>query len=343
MNAPGPQQRSAEQASGTVARARIVGTGSYLPERILTNAELEKMVDTSDEWIVTRSGIRQRHIARPDEATSDMGAIAARNALSAAGVTPEDVQLIIVATVTPDMPFPSTACLIQHAIGAKNAVCFDLEAACSGFLYSLEVARRFIESGVVKTALVLGAEKLSAVTDWTDRATCILFGDGAGAVVLQACGEGHGVLTTVMGSDGGLSDLLKLPAGGSRMPATHETIDARLHYMKMAGREVFKHAVTRMSEAAQRALEQCGLTMNDITWIIPHQANSRIIEAIGDRLGVPAGHVYMNLERTGNMSAATIPVALDEVVRAGKVKPGDKLLLVAFGGGFTWAATVLEW
>ena len=323
-------------------KVSIVGTGSYVPERILTNAELEKMVETTDEWIVTRSGIRERHIAAPQEAASDLGAEAARRALASAGIAPESVQLIIVATISPDMVFPCTACLVQTRIGATNAVCFDIEAACSGFLYAVEVAEQFISSGTVDTALVIGAEKLSSITDWQDRSTCVLFGDGAGAVVLQARGDRFGIVRTVMGSDGSLSELLHIPAGGSRMPASAETVQNRLHYMKMGGREVFKHAVTKMSEAATTVLSRCGLTVNDVDCVVPHQANLRIIQAIGDKLNVPIEKFYVNLDRFGNMSGASIPVALDEAVRRGRIKRHDLVLFVAFGGGFTWGASLLE-
>lgn len=323
-------------------RVAIVGTGSYLPEQTLTNEDLESLVDTTDEWIITRTGIRERHVAREDEATSDMAAEAGRRALERAGVVPEAVDMIVVATVTPDMIFPSTACLVQHKLGAKNAFCFDLEAACSGFLFSVETARRFIEGGTVKTALIFGAEKLTAVTDWSDRQTCILFGDGAGAVVLQGRDHGAGLMGSVMGSDGALADLLKIPAGGSRMPATEESVREGLHFMKMTGREVFKHAVRAMSEAILAALARSGVELGDIACVIPHQANLRIIEAIGERLGLPMDRFYVNLSRTGNMSAASIPVALDEAVRAGRVGAGDKVLMVAFGGGFTWGASVVE-
>lgn len=332
-----------QTAAGSGRRVVIVGTGSYAPERVLTNAELEKMVDTTDEWIVTRSGIRERHIARPDEATSDMASEAARNALESAGLKAEDVDMIIVGTVTPDMVFPNTACFVQKKIGAKRATCFDIEAACSGFLFAVETARQYLLSGTIKTALVIGAEKLSSVTDWQDRSTCVLFGDGAGAVVLQAAEGERGILATVTGTDGTLTELLNIPAGGSRQPTSHETVDQRLHYMKMVGREVFKHAVRTMGEAANHAIAQAGLTVADVNCVIPHQANMRIVEAIRERLGLPPERFFVNLDRYGNTSAASVPLALDQAVRAGRIKSGDIVVLVAFGGGFTWAATVMRW
>jgi 3-oxoacyl-[acyl-carrier-protein] synthase-3 len=321
----------------------IVGTGAYLPEHVMTNADLERQVETSDEWIRTRTGISERHIAAPEEATSDMAAIAARRALEAAGVAAEDVDLIIVATVTPDMPFPSTACFVQHKIGARRAFCFDIEAACSGFLYALEVGTRFLAGGGVKTALIIGAEKLSGVTDWTDRATCVLFGDGAGAAVLQARPARRGIIGSVAGSDGSLAGLLSIPGGGSRNPTSPATIEAGLHFMKMQGNEVFKHAVRCMSDSAQKVLERHGIPAADVRWVIPHQANLRIIQAIANRLDVGLDRFCINLDRVGNMSGASIPVALDEAVRAERIQDGDVLLFVAFGGGFTWGATVMEW
>jgi 3-oxoacyl-[acyl-carrier-protein] synthase-3 len=321
----------------------IVGTGAYVPERVLTNAELEKMVDTTNEWIVSRSGIRERHIARDDQPTSDLAAEAARQALESAHVKAEDVDLIIVGTITPDMVFPSTACFVQTAIGAKRATCFDVEAACSGFLFAVCTAQQYLLAGTIKTALVIGAEKLSCVTDWKDRTTCVLFGDGAGAVVLQTVEGERGILATVTGSDGSLHDLLNIPGGGSRHPASHSTVDQGLHTMKMVGREVFKHAVRNMGEAVTRALAQCGLGTADVAMVIPHQANLRIVEAIRERLGLPPEKVYVNLDRYGNTSAASVPLALDEAVRLGRIKPGDIVVLVAFGGGFTWGATVMRW
>ncbi len=321
----------------------IVGIGSYLPERILTNKEMETVVDTSDEWIQSRTGIRERHIADDDQATSDLAAIAAQRALVSAGVSAEEVDLIIVATITPDMIFPNTACFVQDKIGAKNAFCFGLEAACSGFLYSLEVGKQFVASGKSQTVLVIGAEKLSSVTDWEDRSTCVLFGDGAGAVVLQARGDRHGIVTSVMGSDGALAELLHIPAGGSRTPATHESVDAREHFLKMSGPDVYKNAVRAMSDAALRVLAECGLSVEDVDLLVPHQANRRIIEAIGQRLSIDPDKVYMNLDHTGNTSAASVPLALDEAISGGRLKKGDLVLMIVFGGGFTWGASVVEW
>ncbi len=325
----------------------IIGTGSYMPEKVLTNDELSKTVDTNDEWITTRTGIKERRIAAEDQATSDMASEAARRAMTAAGVAPEDIQLIIVATVTPDMFFPSTACFVQKKIGAVNAVCFDISAACSGFLYALQVARHFINTGNRTTALVIGAEKLSSLVNWKDRNTCVLFGDGAGAVVIRRADENADapgrVLSTVMGSDGNLADLLKVPGGGSFCPITPENVESRPNTIHMEGRETFKHAVTRMLEAAQQALEMAGLTAADVSLVIPHQANARIITAIAERLNLPNEKVFMNLDKYGNTSAATIPVALDEANKAGRLKRGDVILLVAFGGGFTWASSVVRW
>jgi 3-oxoacyl-[acyl-carrier-protein] synthase-3 len=324
----------------------IIGTGSYMPERVLTNDDLAKIVETSDEWIASRTGIRQRRIAAENESTSDMAAAAARNALSMAGVSAEELDLIVVATVTPDMFFPSTACFVQAKIGAKKAAGFDVSAACSGFLYATQTARHFINSGPRKTALVIGAEKLSSLINWKDRNTCVLFGDGAGAVVIRhddsPTAPGR-VLSTVMGSDGTLADLLKVPGGGSASPITSENVSLRLNTIHMEGRETFKHAVTRMLEASQEALKLAGLTPADVKLVIPHQANLRIIAAIAERLGVPEERTFINLDKYGNTSAATIPVALDEANRSGRIQRGDVVLMVAFGGGFTWASSVLQW
>ncbi len=321
----------------------ITGTGSYLPERILTNADLEKMVDTTNEWIVTRTGVRERRISRPDQATSDLGAEAARRALADAGVKPEDVDMILVGTITPDMAFPNTACFIQNLIGAKNAFCLDIEAACSGFIFGLEIGRQFVSSGQVDTALIIAAEKITSILDWQDRNTCVLFGDAAGAAVLQPHSAKHGIMSSVLGSDGSLATLLMMPGGGSRHPATEQTVKDRLHFMKMAGREVFKHAVNNMVKACKDAIEKNGISIDEIDWIIPHQANLRIIDAIAERLGAPRQKLVVNLDKYGNTSAATIIVALDELAKSGRLKKHDKILMVAFGGGFTWGASIVEW
>jgi len=321
----------------------IVGTGSYLPDHILTNADLEKMVDTTDEWITTRSGIKERRIAPDWMCTSDMGAEAARRAMEQAGVRENEIDLIICATITPDMPFPNTACLIQHKIGAKHAAAFDIEAACSGFLYGLEIGQQFITSGTYNTVLVVGAEKLSTIVDWQDRSTCVLFGDGAGAAILRSRGEQHGILTTCMGADGSKADILLMPGGGAKYPASKESVSARMHYLKMEGKEVFKNAIIAMQTAAEDALKKCNLTIHDIKCIIPHQANLRIIDALAERLGAPKEKVYVNLHRYGNISAASVAIALDEAAREGRFQRGDLILLVVFGSGLTWAACVVQW
>lgn len=324
-------------------RVTITGLGSCMPDRVLTNFDLEKMVDTSDEWIRTRTGIRERRIADENTATSDLAYEAAKKALAEAQLDPADLDLIIVATVTPDMLFPSTACLLQDRLGARKAAAFDLEAACSGFIYGLATGAQFIESGMYDNVLVIGAETLSKIVDWTDRSTCILLGDGAGAAVLQPSEDDRGLMAFHLGADGGGGDLLKMPAGGSRMPATVETVQDRLHYVKMSGREVFKFAVKVMGEAAQTVLEKCQLSFDDVDYYVPHQANYRIIEASARRFGIPMERVLVTIDRYGNTSSASIPVALDEAVSEGKIKPGDLVLLVAFGGGLTWGAAAMTW
>ncbi|MDO9543140.1 MAG: beta-ketoacyl-ACP synthase III [Kiritimatiellia bacterium] len=321
----------------------VVATGSYVPERVLTNAELARMVDTSDEWITTRTGIKERRIAAPGEFTSDLAVKAAQRAMQKAGVSAEAIDLIIVATITPDMPFPSTACFVQEKLKAYKAVCFDIQAACSGFIYGLEIARQFITSGTANTALVIASEKLSGITDWQDRSTCVLFGDGAGAAVVKSRPGSRGIFSTTIGSNGNLTHLLNMPGGGSVHPASQQTVKDRLHYLKMAGKEVFKYAVNAMLDAANQALQKAAMTIDDVDLIIPHQANVRIVQAIGNRLGAPVEKYFLNLERYGNMSAASVPVALDEAVQQGVLKRHDVVLLVAFGGGFTWGATLLEW
>ena len=321
----------------------IVGTGSYVPERILTNRELEKIVETSDEWIRTRTGILERRIAAPDEATSDMATKAALVAMSQAEVEAEQIDLIIVATVTPDMFFPATACWVQKKLGAVRAACFDVSAACSGFLYAMEIAQQFISNHVYNTVLIIGADKLSSIVDWSDRNTCVLFGDGAGAAILRNRGESHGVIATHMGSDGEFSDILFMPGGGSRCPITSGNVDQKLNTIKMLGKETYKQAVTAMSDAADRALEAAGLKYDDIACVIPHQANMRIIEAIAHRMRLPIDKFYVNLEKYGNTSAAAVAIALDEAHRSGRFKIGDYILLVVFGGGLTWASSVIQW
>src|SRR5436190_18585014 len=321
----------------------IAGVGSYVPARILTNAELEKMVDTTDEWITSRTGIKQRRIAAPNQFTSDLGAEAARRAMKKAGVTADQIDLVIVATITPDMPFPSTACLVQHKIGAKRAAAFDLEAACSGFIYALEIAQQFIMSRTYDTVLVIGAEKLSSIIDWSDRNTCVLFGDGAGAAVLQSRPGSHGLLTAVMGADGENADLLFMPGGGSRCPASVESVNSRLHYLRMEGKETFKCAVQAMQTAGEEAMQRCEIDISKIKCVIPHQANRRIIDAVAERIGAKPERVFVNLDKYGNTSAASVAIALDEAVESGRIKRGDFILLVVFGAGLTWGAAVIEW
>lgn len=322
----------------------IAGTGSYVPARVLTNAELAERVDTSDEWIVTRTGIRERHIAADDEFTSHLATHAARQALEAAGMEAAEIELIIVATITPDTPTPATACYVQQALGASRAVAFDISAACSGYLYAMKVAKRMISSGAFTNALIIGAEKLSAVTNWEDRSTCVLFGDGAGAAVLRrAAPEEGAILATEMGTDGSLTHLLKIPGGGTACPITASNVNDHLATLNMSGKEVFKHAVTRMKEAAEKVIERSGLKPEDIACVIPHQANLRIIDAIADRLSVPNERVFVNLDKYGNTSAAAIAIALDEAFRTGAFKRGDHIVMVAFGAGLTWAAAAIRW
>lgn len=323
---------------------RVAGTGSYLPERILTNRELEEKVDTSDEWITSRTGIRERRIAADGEFTSHMASEAARRALEQAGVAASDIELIIVATITPDTLTPATACYVQQQIGALRAVAFDVSAACSGFLYAMELARHAVGAGAFRNALIIGAEKLSAFVDWSDRNTCVLFGDGAGAAVLLPSTNGGGrILATTLGTDGAQAELLNIPGGGSACPALPGVSPAKPAVLAMQGREVFKHAVNAMRQAAMDGVAAAGLEIGDIDLIIPHQANLRIIDAIVERLDFTRENVYINLDRYGNTSAAAVAIALDEAHREGRVKPGDRILLVAFGAGLTWASAVIEW
>lgn len=321
----------------------IIGTGKYVPERVLTNRDLEAMVETNDEWIVTRTGIKERRLAASSEATSDLAFEASKKAIAAAGLTAEDIDLIIVATITPDMFFPSTACLLQEKLGAKQAAAFDLSAACSGFIYGLATASSMISSGMYKHVLVVGAETLSRITDYTDRNTCILFGDGAGAVVLGKVGEGRGFRSFVLGADGGGGELLKISGGGSRIPATAESVADKKHYLYMAGNEVFKFAVRIMGNAAEEALAKADMKKEDIDLLVPHQANIRIIQSALHRLNLPEEKCMINLDKYGNVSAASIPIALAEAVEQGRANEGDTIMLVGFGGGLTWGASVLVW
>lgn len=322
----------------------ISGVGSYGPPNVLSNDDLSKMVETSDEWIRTRTGIRERRIAGEDETTSDLATHAAREAINDAGLDVKDIELIIVGTVTPDMTFPNTACFVQEKLGLGKIPAFDLEAACSGFIYTMEVARSLMLVNGYKHALIIGAEKLSSITNWEDRTTCVLFGDGAGAAVLSLVDEpGIGILQTLMGADGRETGILCVPGGGSASPATVESIERSMHKIHMQGNQVFKIAVRVMSQSAQEILAKAGLTPADITLVVPHQANTRIIEALSQRLGISMDHFKINLDRYGNTSAASIPIALDEAYREGRIKSGDKILMVAFGGGLTWAACLLQW
>jgi 3-oxoacyl-[acyl-carrier-protein] synthase-3 len=323
--------------------ASILSTGAYLPRRVLTNADLEKIVDTTDEWIVSRTGIRERRIAAEDEFTSDMGAQAARQALELGGIDPQSIDLIIVATCTGDTVFPSTACYIQDKIGATRAAAFDVQAACSGFLYALVTAEQFISAGAYETILVIGAEKLSSIVNWQDRNTCVLFGDGAGAVILQHRPGARGLLAFDLGADGAQTSILSVPASGCRMPVTAEVIDQRLQYLQMSGKEVFKYAVNAMNRSAEECLEKAGIKPDQIRWFIPHQANFRIVDAVAQRMNVGMEHFVMNLDLYGNTSSACMPIALHETAMAGKLDRGDLVLMVSFGGGLTWASTVLEW
>ena len=324
---------------------KIIGTGSYTPEKILTNADLEKMVETNDDWILTRTGIKERRITEDGQATVFMGTKAAENALEMAKVSPENVDLIIYATVTPDQPLPSNACLVQDNLKAKNAACFDFQAACSGFIYGLEIASAMMKSNPrYKNAILIGGEKLTAVTDWTDRNTCVLFGDAAGAVVLTKTREyGDTLVSSTIYADGSHSDLLEITGGGSLNPITEENVNDNTHCIKMAGNKVFKLAVTAMVKSSKEAMELAHVSSDEIKWLIPHQANMRIMTAVAERLGFAVDKVPVNLTMHGNTSAASIILSLDEYVRAGKIVPGDKILLTAFGGGMTWGASVLEW
>ena len=321
----------------------IAGTGSYVPDEIISNFALEKMIDTSDEWIRTRTGIVERHIARKDEATSDLAVKAAQSALKDAGLEANDLDLIITATVTPDMLFPSAGCMVQKKICAQKAAAFDISAACSGFLYALEVGDQLIKSGQYQNILILGADTLSKITDWTDRNTCILFGDGAGAVILRAREEEQGVLCSHLYSDGAMSEMLQVPAGGSLRPSSQETVQNRLHYITMKGNEIFKTAIKAMTEAIEQAAASGGIPIDNIDFFIFHQANTRIINAVAQRLSIPENKIPLTIQKYGNTSTASMPITLDELNKAGKVHQGDVICFAAFGGGLTWASSLVRW
>lgn len=322
--------------------AKIIGTGSYLPEKVLSNQDLEKIVETSDEWIVTRTGMKERRIARADEFTSDMGFAAAEKALEASHLNPDQIDLIVFATCTPDYIFPSTACLIQARLKAVNAAALDVQAACTGYLYGLGIAKAFVESGIYKNILLVASEKLSCIVNYQDRNTCVLFGDGASAAVISASGKGLKIRDVTLGADGEQAKLLELPAGGSRNPASSETVEANLHYLQMEGKEVFKHAVRRMEMASKQSIDRSGLKEEEITWLVPHQANMRIIEALAKRFKVPFEKVFVTIHKYGNTSASSLGIALDELVREHSPGPGNHILLAAFGAGLTWGASVLS-
>jgi len=321
---------------------KILSVGSYVPKKILTNFDLEKMVETSDEWISTRTGIKERRIADKSESTSDLAYKASLKAIENAKISVDDIDLIILATVSPDAPMPATACYLQKKLKAFNAVAFDISAACSGFIYGVTMAKAFISSGMYKRILLVGVETLSRITDWTDRNTCVLFGDGAGAMIFEASQEENNVISTYLGTDGSHTDILNIPAGGSIMPTSAQTVEQRLNFVKMVGKEVFKVAVSKMALAVNKAQELAGLTDNDIDLYIPHQANLRIIEAVAKKAGVTKEKVYINVHKYGNMSAATTIVALDEAYREGKIKKGNLVELVAFGAGLTWGSCILK-
>lgn len=327
----------------TTQSVGIVAIGAYAPPRLLTNHDLETMVDTTDEWIQTRTGIQTRHIADPEMGTSHIAITAARQALERAGLAAEDVELIVVGSFTGDTPLPSTACLVQHALGAKQAAAFDVAAACTGFIYALTVAESMVATGKYRNALVVGADTLSRVTDYTDRGVCVLMGDGGGAAVLQAVPAGRGILATYLRADGGGADLLHITAGGSLHPASHETVDARQHYMYMNGPEVFKFAVKAIENAVTTVLDRAGLTTEDVALVVPHQANNRIIESAAKRLSIPYERWMNNIRDFGNTSGGSIPLALNQAYEEGRLHEGDVILLVGFGGGLTWGGVALRW
>ncbi|WP_194847918.1 beta-ketoacyl-ACP synthase III [Candidatus Neptunochlamydia vexilliferae] len=323
------------------SKAKIIGVGAYLPERVLSNQDLEKMVDTSDEWIISRTGMKERRLAASDEFTSDMGYEAAKRALENGNIEAEEIDLILVATLTPDYVFPSTACLIQNRLGATGAAAMDVQAACSGYIYALSMAKAYVESGMYKNVLIIAAEKLSSIVDYEDRNTCVLFGDGASACVVSDAKEGYTIENVTLGSDGEQSEILKLPAGGSKRPASIETVQGKEHFIQMGGKEVFKHAVRRMEEAVKTSLDAAGLKEEEISWMVPHQANLRIINALAKRFQVPNDHVYVTIHKYGNTSASSVGIALDELLKEKSVKRGERMVLFGFGAGLTWGAASL--
>lgn len=327
--------------TGQKPRARITGLGTYLPEKILTNHDLEKLVDTSDEWIVSRTGMKERRIAASDESTSDLGAASAKKALAAANLQASDIDLILTATMTPDYISPSTAGIIQHLIGATNAAAVDIQAACTGFLYALSMAKAYVDAGMYRHVLVVASEKMSSFIDYTDRNTCILFGDGACSAIVSAEGNGWAIDTIGLGAEGELADLVIIPGGGAREPTSAETLECKRHYIRMQGKEVFKHAVRRMSAAASECLDKVGLTLKDISWVVPHQANERIIDAIAKSFEIPMEKVFKTVHKYGNTSASAIAIALEELLASKETTVGEHILLIAFGGGLTWGAAII--
>lgn len=326
-----------------IRAAGITGTGRCLPKRVLSNFDLEKMVDTSDEWIRSRTGILERRVSDAGTATSDLATVAAIKAMEDAKVAADEIDIIIVATATPDMAFPSTACIVQSNLGAHNSSAFDVEAACTGFIYGLSVGEKFIATRDADTVLVIGAETLSKICNWKDRNTCVLFGDGAGAAVLKPVDEGHGILACLLGAEGWKGNHLTLPAGGSRMPASHETVEEGKHYIHMDGGEVYKFAVGIMPKATKGVLNKAGLKLEQVDFLVPHQANKRIVESAAKRLGIDRDKIYTNLDRYGNMSSASVPVALDEANDQGLIHKGDNVVLVGFGAGLTWGSCAMKW
>lgn len=325
------------------AFARIISTGSYVPKKVLTNKDLEQMVETSDEWIVTRTGMKERRLAAENEFTSDMGYEAALCALEKCALSPSDIDLILVATLTPDYVFPSTACLLQHRLGAVNAAAVDIQAACSGYIYGLSMAKAYVESGIYRNILIVASEKLSSIVNYKDRNTCVLFGDGASSCIVSNQGKGLFINDACLGADGEQAELLILPAGGSKVPASHSSVEDSLHFLRMEGKEVFKHAVRRMEAASNLCLERCKLTGDQIKWYVPHQANMRIIEAIAKRFDVPMERVYLTIHKYGNTSASSLGIALDELLKEHPPQLKDHFLLTAFGAGLTWGASILTY